>query len=85
MEIKLEIPKEELSILIDGVNNAYILLAQTYQALSFGCEVGEPFGRFSDCPSTEIENKFKPRIVALLGLYEQLLECKKGLDKSNKI
>ena len=85
MKIKLEIPKEELSTLINGVNNAYILLVQTYQALLFGCEVGEPFCQFSNFSPEEIENKFKPRIVALLGLYEQLIKYEKGLDKPNKV
>ena len=69
MKIRLEIPKEELSTLIDGVNNAYILLVKTYQGLLFGCEVGEPFCRFSDCSHKEIENKFKPRIVAYLRCF----------------
>ena len=82
MEIKIDIPKEELNNLIDGLNNAYIAYIKIYQSLLFGCETLEPFySIYGNLNVEELESKFKPRILALLNLYEQLIEIEKRLDK----
>ena len=74
MKIKLDYSKEELSILLDGLNNAIIALQDVYGSAQFGCEVPKKFEKlFEDKSFEEIDKMRKDRISCLKHLYEYLL------------
>lgn len=70
MEIKLNYTPEELSVLLDGLNNALISLDRNYNAISLGVDDGVP----SKLRKLTInEDTMKYRLNAIKDLYDYLL------------
>ena len=70
MEIKLNYTPEELSILLDGLNNALISLDQNYNAIRLGIDDVVP----SKLRKLTInEDTMKYRLNAIKELYDYLL------------
>lgn len=70
MEIKLNYTQEELSILLDGLNNALISLDRNYNAIRLGIDDGIP----SKLRKLTInEDTMKYRLTAIKELYDYLL------------
>ena len=70
MEIKLNYTPEELSILLDGLNNALFSLDQNYNAIRFGTENVVP-DEISKLNLDEETMRF--RFAFVKGLYDYLL------------
>lgn len=74
MEIKLNYTQEELSILLDGLNNACVALADVYSAAYLGCDIpGSFIPMFEHRSIEEIEEVTKLRYGAVRQLYNFLL------------
>lgn len=74
MEIKLNYTKEELSTLLDGLNNACMALANVYSAAYLGCDIpGSFIPMFEHRSLEEIEEVTKLRYGAVRQLYQFLL------------
>ena len=70
MEIKLNYTQEELSTLLDGLNNALISLDRNYNAIRLGVDDGVP----SKMRKLTInEDTMKYRLNAIKELYDYLL------------
>lgn len=70
MEIKLNYTQEELSTLLDGLNNALISLDRNYNAIRLGVDDGVP----SKLRKLTInEDTMKYRLNAIKELYDYLL------------
>lgn len=70
MEIKLNYTQEELSILLDGLNNALISLDRNYNAIRLGVDDAVP----SKLRKLTInEDTMKYRLNAIKELYDYLL------------
>lgn len=70
MEIKLNYTQEELSTLLDGLNNALISLNRDYGAIKLGIDDGVP----SKLRKLTInEDTMKYRLNAIKDLYDYLL------------
>lgn len=73
MEIKLNYTPEELSVLLDGLNNALISLKRNYSALILGIEDGVPVDLISLAKDIDV-NKLQNREKILIDLYNFLLQ-----------
>lgn len=73
MEIKLNYTPEELSVLLDGLNNALISLKRNYSALILGIEDGVPVDLIPLAKNIDI-NKLQNREKILIDLYNFLLQ-----------
>lgn len=74
MEIKLNYTQEELSTLLDGLNNACMALANVYSAAYLGCDIpGSFIPMFEHRSPEEIEEVTKLRYGAVRQLYNFLL------------
>lgn len=74
MEIKLNYTQEELSTLLDGLNNACMALANVYSAAYLGCDIpGSFIPMFEHRSLEEIEEVTKLRYGAVRQLYNFLL------------
>lgn len=74
MEIKLNYTQEELSTLLDGLNNACIALGEVYAAGRLGCQVPSKFTPFFESKTfDEIEEETHLREAAVKQLYDFLL------------
>lgn len=73
MEIKLNYTPEELSVLLDGLNNALISLKRNYSALILGIEDGVPVDLIPLAKDIDI-NKLQNREKILIDLYNFLLQ-----------
>lgn len=74
MEIKLNYTQEELSTLLDGLNNAYVALGNVYSAACLGCDIPNSFiPIFEHRSLEEIEEVTKLRYGAVRQLYNFLL------------
>ena len=74
MEIKLNYTQEELSTLLDGLNNACIALRDVYAAGRLGCQVPSKFKPFFETKTfDEIEEETHLREDAVKQLYDFLL------------
>ena len=74
IEIKLCYTPEELSILLDGLNNAYIALKDIYTAGKLGCQVPNKFRPFFETRTdSEIMRDTCSREKAIKQLYDFLL------------
>lgn len=70
MEIKLNYTKEELTNLINGLNNAIIAVSDVYSAAMLGCEIPKKFNvLFNNKTSDEIIDLTNKRVNALKQLY----------------
>lgn len=70
MEIKLNYTKEELTNLINGLNNAIIAVSDVYSAAMLGCEVPNKFNvLFDNKTPDEIIDLTNKRVNALKQLY----------------
>lgn len=70
MEIKLNYTKEELTNLIDGLNNAIIAVGDVYAAAILGCETPSKFDPlFNNKTMDEITELADKRINGLKQLY----------------
>ena len=75
MEIKLKYTKDELSLLLDGLNNAIIALQSVYKSAQFGCDIPSQFiSLFENKSFEEIDDIVEPRLNAIKHLYTILLE-----------
>ena len=75
MEIKLNYTKDELSLLLDGLNNAIIALQSVYKSAQLGCDIPSQFTPlFKNKSFEEIDNIIEPRLSAVNHLYTILLE-----------
>lgn len=73
MRIELNYTQEELSTLLDGLNNAIIAVNNVYNALKLGCTVPKEFAVFEEYSFDEIDNLAYFRLSALKDLYQYLL------------
>ena len=74
MEIKLNYTQEELSTLLDGLNNACIALGDVYAAGRLGCQVPSKFIPFFETRTfDEIMKETRLREDAVKRLYDFLL------------
>lgn len=73
MEIKLNYTTEELSVLLDSLNNALISLKRNYSALILGIEDGVPVDLIPLAKDIDI-NKLQNREKVLIDLYNFLLQ-----------
>ena len=74
MEIKLNYTQEELSTLLDGLNNACIALGEVYAAGRLGCQVPSKFRPlFETRTFDEIMEETRLREDAVKQLYDFLL------------
>lgn len=70
MEIKLNYTSEELSILLDGLNNALFSLNQNYNAIRLGTENVVP----DEISKLNLDEKtMQYRFAFVKGLYDYLL------------
>ena len=75
MEIKLNYTKDELSLLLDGLNNAIIALQSVYKSAQFGCDISSQFiPLFENKSFEEIDDIAESRLKAVNDLYILLLE-----------
>ena len=80
MEIKLKYTKDELSLLLDGLNNAIIALQSTYRSAQLGCDIPSQFiPLFENKSYEEIDNIVESRLSAINRLYTILLEQEEKL------
>lgn len=74
MEIKLNYTPEELSTLLDGLNNACVALADVYAAGRLDCQVPSKFIPFFETRTfDEIVKETRLREAAVKQLYDFLL------------
>lgn len=74
MEIKLNYTQEELSALLDGLNNACVALGEVYAAGRLGCQVPSKFRPFFETKTVdEIIEETHLREDAVKQLYDFLL------------
>ena len=70
MEIKLNYTKEELTNLVNGLNNAILAISDIYAAAILGCEIPNKFNvLFVNKTPDEIIKMSNIRINALKQLY----------------
>ena len=70
MEIKLNYTQEELSTLLDGLNNALLSLDQNYNAIRLGAENVVP----DEIRKLNLDEKtMRFRLAFVKGLYDYLL------------
>ena len=75
MEIKLNYTKDELSLLLDGLNNAIIALQSVYKSAQLGCNIPPQFiPLFENKSFEEIDDIVESRLNAVSDLYILLLE-----------
>ena len=75
MEIKLNYTKDELSLLLDGLNNAIIALQSVYKSAQLGCNIPHQFiPLFENKSFEEIDDIVESRLKAVSDLYILLLE-----------
>lgn len=75
IEIKLQLDKQELANILNGLNNAIISLGHVYAAMRFGCEYPKEFDPLCVNKSfEEIDNICDTRLKAILSLYHTLLK-----------
>ena len=73
MKIELNYTQEELSTLLDGLNNAIIAVKHVYNSLKLGCEVPREFDAFEKYSFDELDNLVYYSLSALKDLYQYLL------------
>lgn len=74
MKIILEYSEQELSTLLDGLNNAIIAVKQVYRAAQLGCEIPQAFATlFNGKSFEEIDSLTEKRLSSLYNLYQVLL------------
>lgn len=74
MEIKLNYTPEELSTLLDGLNNACVALGDVYAAGRLGCQIPSKFiPFFEERTDDEIMKETRLREDAVKQLYNFLL------------
>lgn len=74
MKIILEYSEQELSTLLDGLNNAIIAVKKIYRAAQLGCEIPQAFAALFDGKSfEEIDSVTEQRLQSLYYLYQTLL------------
>ena len=78
MEIKLNYTDKELTILLDGLNNAILTVQDIYSALQLGCQIPKIFSDFEQKSFEEIDDLVYNRIHALHNLYQTLLRYEAG-------
>lgn len=78
MEIKLNYTYDELTTLLDGLNNAILAVQEVYNALLLGCSMPKVFNDFEKMSFEEIDRFVTIRKGALLDLYQHLLQYEAG-------
>lgn len=78
MQIKLNYTYDELTTLLDGLNNAILAVQEIYGALQLGCAVPKVFSEFEKKSFEEINELVTIRKGALLDLYQHLLQYEAG-------
>ena len=78
MEIKLNYTDKELTILLDGLNNAIFAVQDVYAALELGCQVPSVFNDLQKKSFEEINDLIAIRRKSLLDLYQTLLRYEAG-------
>ena len=74
MKIILDYSNEELTTLLDGLNNALIAVKNVYYAAQLGCEIPQAFAALFDGKSfEEIDSLTEKRLSSLYNLYQTLL------------
>ena len=73
MKIELEYSPEELTTVLDGLNNAIIAIQKIYSALKLGCRVPSEFELMAEKDYEELEQLTSFRLKALYKLYQNLL------------
>ncbi len=74
MKIMLEYSEQELSTLLDGLNNAIIAVKKIYLAAQLGCEIPQAFAAlFNGKSFEEIDSVTEKRLSSLYNLYQVLL------------
>jgi len=73
MKIELEYSPEELTTVLDGLNNAIIAIQKIYSALNLGCRVPSEFELMAEKDYEELEQLISFRLKALYKLYQELL------------
>ena len=73
MVIELHYTDEELTTLLNGLNNAILAIENVYNALRFGCEVPENLRQLTLWSYDEIYKYTAFRLAALKDLYQYLL------------
>ena len=77
-KIELNYTDEELTTLLNGLNNAYIALKDVYAAGLLGCQVPKVFRPlFEEKTFDQIEELTQLRLGAIEQLYEFLLAYEK--------
>ena len=74
MKIELEYIPEGLMNLLDGLNNAIIVINDIYISLELGCEVPKKFKPFEKLSLDEIIEMRQKRMNSLNSLYQTLLK-----------
>ena len=74
MKIILEYSEQELSTLLDGLNNAIIAVKKIYLGTQLGCEIPQAFAAlFNGKSFEEIDSVTEKRLSSLYNLYQVLL------------